>query len=79
ADREKGLVYDVQNIKSWQDLHLKEILEAEFKVPVFIDNDANCFALGQRLYGKGKHYDNCVGLTIGTGSGGGLRHTGSLL
>lgn len=34
ADREKGIVYDVQNIKSWQEIHLKEILEAEFKVPV---------------------------------------------
>ncbi|MDE5035663.1 ROK family protein, partial [Francisella tularensis] len=65
ADREKGIVYDVQNIKSCQDIHLKEILEAEFKVPVFIDNDATCFAIGQRLYGKGKQYENFVGITIG--------------
>lgn len=79
ADREKGIVYDVQNIKSWQDIHLKEILEAEFKVPVFIDNDANCFAIGQRLYGKGKQYENFVGITIGTGIGGGIINKGSLL
>ncbi|MDE4951107.1 ROK family protein, partial [Francisella tularensis] len=63
AEREKGIVYDVQNIKSWQDIHLKEILDAEFKVPVFIDNDENCFAIGQRLYGKGKQYENFVGIT----------------
>ncbi|QUE32208.1 ROK family protein [Francisella philomiragia] len=79
ADREKGIVYDVQNIKSWQEIHLKEILEAKFKVPVFIDNDANCFAIGQRLYGKGKEHENFVGITIGTGIGGGIINKGSLL
>ncbi|MED7818856.1 MULTISPECIES: ROK family protein [unclassified Francisella] len=79
ADREKGIVYDVQNIKSWKEIHLKEILEREFKVPVFIDNDANCFAIGQRLYGKGKQYENFVGITIGTGIGGGIINNGSLL
>lgn len=79
ADRENGIVYDVQNIKSWKEIHLKEILEKEFKVPVFIDNDANCFAIGQRLYGKGKQYENFVGITIGTGIGGGIINKGSLL
>lgn len=38
---------------------------------VFIDNDANCFAIRQRLYGKDKQYENFVGITIGTSISGG--------
>ena len=41
VDIEKGIVYDVQNIPSWKEVHLKKILEKEFKVPVYINNDAN--------------------------------------
>ena len=48
VDREKGIVYNVVNIPHWEEVHLKEILEACFSVPVYVDNDANCFALGER-------------------------------
>ncbi|MGD9108101.1 MAG: ROK family protein [Gammaproteobacteria bacterium] len=72
VDRKNGIVYDVQNIPSWQEIPLKKILEKKFKIPVFIDNDANCFALGEKFYGKGKNYHHFVGITIGTGIGGGV-------
>lgn len=72
VDLEKGIVYDVENIPSWKEVHLKEILEEKFGVPVFINNDANCFALGEHHYGKGQGYRNLVGLTIGTGIGAGI-------
>jgi glucokinase len=78
-DRNKGIIYDVQNIPSWKEIHLKEILEREFKVPVFIDNDANCFAIGEKLYGKGIDYENFVGVTLGTGIGTGIINKGTLL
>ena len=67
VDREKGIVYNVVNIPHWEEVHLKEILEACFSVPVYVDNDANCFALGERIFGEGKTVDNFVGLTLGTG------------
>jgi glucokinase len=79
VDRKHGIIYDVQNIPSWKEVHLKEILEKHFKVPVFIDNDANCFAIGEKLYGKGKEYDNFVGITLGTGIGTGIINRGTLL
>ena len=47
VDREKGIVYNVQNIKNWDEVYLKSLLEAEFALPVHIDNDANCFAYGE--------------------------------
>ncbi len=72
VDREKGIVYNVQNIKNWDEVHLKSLLEAEFGIPVHIDNDANCFAYGEKNYGKGKEFENFVGITLGTGVGGGI-------
>ena len=79
VDRAKGIVYNVQNIKNWEEVHLKTWLEKEFGVPVFVDNDANCFAYGERIFGKGKDFENFVGITLGTGVGGGIIQKGHLL
>ena len=72
VDVEKGIVYDVVNIPSWKKVALKEILEKEFKLPVAVNNDANCFALGEHRFGKTRNFHNVVGLTIGTGLGAGV-------
>ena len=72
VDVEKGIVYDVQNIPSWKEVPLKEILEEEFGKPVFINNDANCFTLGEKYFGEAKNYKSVVGLILGTGFGSGL-------
>ena len=79
VDRAKGIVYDVTNIPHWKEVHLKKILEKELGVPVHLDNDANCFALAERYFGVGKDFDNFVGLTLGTGLGGGIIQQGKLL
>jgi glucokinase len=72
VDPDNGIVYDVQNIPNWKEIPLKKILEKEFKIPVFINNDANCFALGEFTYGKSKNYRNVIGLSLGTGIGMGI-------
>ena len=72
VDRNRGVVYNVQNIRDWEEVHLKSLLEKEFAVPVRLDNDANCFAYGEKIFGKGKTYENFVGITLGTGVGGGI-------
>lgn len=72
VDSKRGIVYNVANISSWREVHLKDILEDEFGVPVAINNDSNCFALGESLFGEGRPYDNMVGVTIGTGIGAGV-------
>ncbi|MDR1090792.1 MAG: ROK family protein [Prevotella sp.] len=78
VDTHLGIVYNVANIKSWKEVHLKDILEQEFQLPVFINNDANCFVQGEYKYGKGAGYNNVVGITIGTGLGAGLILDGKL-
>lgn len=72
VDVDKGIVYDVQNIPSWKEVPLKAILENEFNKPVFINNDANCFALGEKYFGVAQNYKSVVGLILGTGFGSGL-------
>src|SRR6476620_2148539 len=47
VDVEEGIVYDVVYIPSWKEVHLKKILEKRYKIPVLVNNDANCFALGE--------------------------------
>lgn len=78
VDTEKGIVYDVQNIPSWKEVHLKEILEKKYNVPVYINNDANCFAAGEKYFGKMKNCRNGVGVIMGTGLGAGIFTDGRL-
>lgn len=72
VDQKLGIVYDVQNIPSWKKVFLKDFLENHFKIPVFVDNDANCFSLGELYFGDRKKLNSFVGLTIGTGIAGGI-------
>lgn len=78
VDLETGIIYDVQNIPAWKEVPLKRILEARYQVPVYINNDANCFAAGEKYFGFGQSYNNFVGLIIGTGLGAGLIIDGKL-
>ena len=78
VDTRKGIVYNVANIPSWKEVHLKSILENEFHVPVAVNNDSNCFALGEYCFGEGSGYNNLVCVTFGTGVGAGLIINGKL-
>ncbi len=79
VDSEHGIVYDVHNIPAWKEVHLKRILEKEFKVPVYLDNDSNCFALGEYRYGAYSGERDFVGITLGTGMGAGIIKNGTLI
>lgn len=72
VDLNTNEVLDVVNIPSWDRVPLKKILEERFQKPVFVNNDANCFALGEKHFGKGQSFQNFVGITIGTGLGAGI-------
>lgn len=79
VDSENGIVFNVQNIPSWKEIFLKQILEKKFGIPVYINNDANCFAVGERFFGKGIDYEDFVGLICGTGLGAGIIKGGHLM
>jgi len=73
-DVANGVVFDTQNIPSWRDVDvpLGARLTERYRVPVYVNNDANCFVLGEKYFGKAVSFSNVVGVTIGTGLGSGL-------
>ena len=79
VDSVNGIVFDVQNIPSWKEVHLVDILSEYFQKPVYLNNDANCYALGEAHFGLGQDCRFMVGLTIGTGLGAGIVYKNQLL
>ena len=67
-----GIAYDVYNIPSWKEVPLQQLTEQRYQIPVLITNDANCFALGEFYFGKGRGHTSIIGLTVGTGLGAGI-------
>ena len=69
VDTKKGIVYDVVNIPSWKKVNLKNILEEKFSIPTYVNNDVNCLALGEQLFGQASSFSSFVTVAIGTGLG----------
>ncbi|HEU4633130.1 MAG TPA: ROK family protein [Flavisolibacter sp.] len=78
VDATSGTVFDVVNIPSWKEIPLQKLLEDRYQRPVIINNDANCFALGEYYFGQGQGSHSMIGLTIGTGLGSGIIVNGKL-
>ncbi len=77
-DKNTGVVFDMANIPSWKEIELKKELNTHFNLPIYLDNDANCFARGENIFGKAQGVENVVGLTLGTGMGAGVIINGKL-
>ncbi len=79
VDAERGVVFGSSpNVPSVVGIPLKEILEKAIGLPVVVDNDANLATLGEAMAGGGKGYKSVLGLTLGTGVGGGFVQDGKL-
>lgn len=72
VDVAKGIVYNVENIPSWREVHLGGLLSQRYKIPVYVNNDANCFTIGEKYFGVAKEYSNVVGIVASTGLGCGV-------
>jgi glucokinase len=57
----------------------KELLEARVGCPVYLDNDANCAALGEALAGAGRGVRSFIAITLGTGVGSGIIIDGKIV
>jgi len=71
VDVDSGVVTSAPNFANWKKVKVKDAL-AKYNLPVYIDNDANCAALGELYFGRGKNLSNFVMVTLGTGVGGGI-------
>jgi glucokinase len=70
-DRERGIVVTTPNL-GWTNFPLRDVIAERTRLPVRIDNDANCATLGEWWLGAAKGAHNVIGMTIGTGIGGGV-------
>ena len=76
-DRANGLVITTPNL-GWTNFPLRDVIAERVGLPATLDNDANCATLGEWWLGAAKGGRNVVGMTIGTGIGGGLILDGQL-
>jgi glucokinase len=92
ADYPNGIIGDLPNLPAFRGgVALGPMLEDKFGLPVFINNDGDLYAYGEAIAGylpyindllekagSPKRYKNLLGLTLGTGFGGGITRDGSL-
>ncbi|MGB9621119.1 MAG: ROK family protein [Brevinematia bacterium] len=78
VDFEKGLIREMPAIQGAKNVNIVKELYNEFMKPVFVDNDANNFTLGEIVFGVAKGKKNVIGITLGTGIGGGIVIDGKL-
>ena len=74
----EGRVVFSPNVAALNDCRLVERLAPLVNWPLFLENDANLFALGEHWLGAGMGHDHMLGITLGTGVGGGLILNGRL-
>jgi glucokinase len=71
VDARRGLVRLSYHVPGWEDRPLRDMLQAEFGVPVAVDNDGNVAAYGEWRQGAGRGCDSVLYVTVSTGIGGG--------
>jgi glucokinase len=71
-DSENGIILSPGNLPTLHGYNLKREIGDAYSISVQIDNDANCFVLGEALFGAGKGFSIVTGLTLGTGLGCGI-------
>jgi glucokinase len=70
-DTARGLVLLTPNL-GWTNFPLRDRITAALGLPATLDNDANCAIFGEWWRGAARGAEHVVGLTIGTGIGGGI-------
>lgn len=68
-DIEEGLILECPQLPQMHFFPIRKAIEDHFGLPVMLNNDANCFALGETLFGAAAGRENVLGFTLGTGLG----------
>ena len=70
-DAENGCCVDSW-IMNWQNVEISRPLEDRLRIPVFLDNDINCLAIYEKLFGQGQPYHHFLVVAVGRGVGLGI-------
>lgn len=76
-DRKTGTVINTPNL-GWRNFPLRDLISNALRLPCTLDNDANCATYGEWWLGAGRGTQTLVGLTLGTGIGGGIVLNGEI-
>ena len=72
TDPYAGVILMGPNLPGWRNVNLRDLLSAEFNLPVFVGNDANLAGLAEHRYGAGQGVRHMVYITVSTGIGTGV-------
>jgi glucokinase len=72
TDVDAGIVIVTSYLLGWQDVRLRDMLEAALGIPAAVDNDVNLAAIGESMAGAAIGVNDFVFLAIGTGIGAGI-------
>lgn len=78
VNKKYGIIEYANNL-GFDNVPAKDILQSKFSKPIYLENDANCAALGEAKAGAGEGVANFVAVTLGTGVGSGIVVNGKLL
>lgn len=78
-DFKKGIILNSPNLRFLNGVAVAAKFQNRFRIPVRMDNDANCFLLAEVYFGQARGLKHVVGLTLGTGVGGGVVIDGKLV
>lgn len=78
VDPKNGIVYSAPHFRENETLNIKKIMEKTYKIPTFVERDANAAAMGEQWFGVGKRHDSFVYLLLVEGIGAGMIMDGRL-
>jgi glucokinase len=76
---EKGVISGSNNLPEFDNFPIRDVIEEQLGTSIFLENDANAAALGEKWIGAGREVNDLVLLTLGTGIGGGIITGGKVL
>jgi glucokinase len=76
---EKGIILGSNNLPEFENFPVRDDIESKLGTPIYLENDANAAALGEKWMGAGREVDDLVLLTLGTGIGGGIISHGRVI
>ena len=78
VDREKGIFKESVIMPTWNHVPMSKLISSHFNMATVLDNDANAAIYGEWWQGVGARQQNVIGMTLGTGVGGGAILNGRL-
>ena len=76
-NRPTGTVINTPNL-GWRNFPLRDLISNAVNLPAVLDNDANCATYGEWWLGAGRNVNTLIGITLGTGIGGGIVLNGEI-